>query len=358
MVQINPPAPKYTVVLWIFTLSLCFLNKDFIVIAVLDVLEVEVERNLLSKAAEENTEEKRGVKTEEKDQLALDAVEPVDLPHHSLQHKTTPDEAHGSLADGKTELIMAEDNTEVEEEEWEIVTCSPEESLDLVLTSDLTQAQTGSHLGHKDDGAILKVEQVFIVDEDDVEIGASEVLNLVVAEKKSDLEETPCESRAERSREERPPEGALLQTLCFEKLAHAGTSAPLQELSSVSGIISEEPPVCSVECKQSLPHLPAHTTRILKEVLGGDAEYKGDQNISGSMIVNMECKEASGAEDEVFQYISLDRKREKSPSSLQREPVAQSPEQESEIQILMPPSAIPESVTSTKREPCHCCTVL
>lgn len=327
----------------------------------LGVLEVEEERNLLSEAAEEDTEEKREVKTEERevDQLATDAAEPIDLPHHTLQHYKTPDKAYGSLADRKTELIMAEENTEVEEEEWEMVNSSPEESLDLVLTSDFTQAQTGSGLGHKGDGAGLKVEQVFIVDEDDVELSAYEELNLVVAEKKSDLEDASCESQSERSQEERCPEGAL-QTLCFEKGAHAGTFAPLQELSSVSGIISEEPPVYSVECKQNLPHLPAHTTHTLEEVLGGNTEYKGDQNISANTIVKVECKEASGPEDEVFQYISLDRKREKSPPVLQREIVAQSTEQESEIQILMPPSVIPnraETVTSTKKT-CHCCTVM
>ncbi|KAF4092709.1 hypothetical protein AMELA_G00023970 [Ameiurus melas] len=182
---------------------------------VLEVLEVEMERNLLSKAAHEDTEEKRKAKTEEQevDQLA------VDLLHHSLQHNKAADEAHGSLADRKIELIMVEDNAAVEEEEWEMVNCSPEEG--LVLTSDLTQAQIDSGLGHKGDGAILKVQQVFIMDEEeDLGIGASEVLNLVVAEKKSDLEDTSCESLSERTQEERPPEGAL-QTLSYEKGAHA-----------------------------------------------------------------------------------------------------------------------------------------
>ncbi|MCJ8739384.1 hypothetical protein PDJAM_G00046510 [Pangasius djambal] len=317
---------------------------------VLGVLEVEVEGNLLSESAQEDTGEKRNAKTEEQeaDQLA------VDLPHHLLQHNKTPDEACDSLADRTMELIIAEDDAEVEEEEWEMVNCSPEEGLDLVPTSDLTQAQTESSLGHEGDGAVLKVEQVFIMDEEeDLEIGASEVLSLVVAEKSSDLQGTSCESRAERSREERPPEGAL-QTLSFEKGAHAGTSAPLQELSNVSCIISEESP----ECKQNLPHFPAHTTRALK---GDNTEYKGDQGISASRIVKTEWKEASGPEDEVFQYIPLERKRETSPPVLQRKMVAQSTEQESEIQTLMPPSATPnraETVTSTKRKTCHCCTVM
>ncbi|MCI4385170.1 hypothetical protein PGIGA_G00047280 [Pangasianodon gigas] len=320
---------------------------------VLGVLEVEVEGNLLSKAAQEDTEEKRNTKTEEQEvaQLAMD------LPHHLLQHNKTPDEARDSLADRKMELIMAEDDAEVEEEEWEMVNCSPEEGLDMVLTCDLTQAQTDSSLGHKGDGAVLKVEQVFIMDEvEDLEIGASEVLSLVVAEKSSDLQNTSCESWSERSQEERPPEGAL-QNLCFEKGAHIGTSAPLQELSNVSGVISDESP----ECKQNLPHLPAHTTQAVKEILGDETEYKGDQDISASRIVKMEWKEASGPEDEVFQYIPLDRKREKSPPVLQREMVAQSIEQESEIQTLMPPSTTPnraETVTSTKRKTCHCCTVM
>ncbi|XP_026772994.3 uncharacterized protein DDB_G0290301 isoform X2 [Pangasianodon hypophthalmus] len=322
------------------------------VLGVLEV-EVEVEGNLLSKAAQEDTEEKRNAKTEEQEvaQLAMD------LPHHLLQHNKTPDEALNSLADRKMELIMAEDDAEVEEEEWEMVNCSPEEGLDMVLTCDLTQAQTDSSLGHKGDGAVLKVEQVFIMDEEeDLEIGASEVLSLVVAEKSSDLQDTSCEFQSERSQEERPPEGAL-QTPCFGKGALVGTSAPLQELSNVSGIISEESP----ECKQPLLHLPVHTSQAVKEILGDNTEYKGDQGISASRIVKMEWKETSGPEDEVFQYIPLDRKREKSPPVLQREMVAQSIEQESEIQTLMPPSATPnraETVTSTKRKTCHCCTVM
>ncbi|XP_017349153.1 uncharacterized protein LOC108279429 isoform X2 [Ictalurus punctatus] len=316
---------------------------------VLEVLEVEMKRNLLSKAAHEDTEEKRKVKTEEQevDQLA------VDLLHHSLQHNKTADEAHGSLADRKIELIMAEDSAAVEEEEWEMVNCSPEEGLGLVLTSDLTQAQIDLGFGPKGDGTILKVEQVFIMDEEDVGIGASEVLSLVVAEKKSDLEDTSCESLSERTQVERPPGGAL-QTL-YEKGAHAGTSAPLQELSNVSDINS---PVYSVEYERNLPHLPAH---VVEEILGDNTEYKGDQSISADRIVKVELKEALGPEDEVFQNISLDKKREKSSSLLQREMVAQSTEQESEIQILMPPSVAPnraETVTPTKRKTCHCCTVM
>ncbi|XP_053466749.1 uncharacterized protein LOC128599260 [Ictalurus furcatus] len=321
---------------------------------VLEVLEVEMKRNLLSKAAHEDTAEKRKVKTEEQevDQLA------VDLLHHSLQHNKTADEAHGSLADRKIELSMAEDNAAVEEEEWEMVNCSPEEGLGLVLTSDLTQAQIDSGFGHKGDGTILKVEQVFIMDEEeDVGIGASEVLSLVVAEKKSDLEDTSCESPSERTQEERPPGGAL-QTLSYEKGAHAGTSAPLQELSNVSGINS---PVYSVEYEWNLPHLPAHTTHAVEEILGDNTEYKGNQSISADRIVKVELKEALGPEDEVFQNISLDKKREKSSSLLQMEMVAQSTEHESEIQILMPPSVAPnraETVTPTKRKTCHCCTVM
>lgn len=314
-------------------------------------MEVEVESNLFSKASEEDnitatTEE------QEVNQLAVDAEELVDLSHHSFEQYTSPDEPHFILADRNTEIVTAEDNAEVQEEEWEMVNCSPEESLDLVLTSDLAQAQTDLGLDQRGNGVVLKVDQIFIMnEEEDLEIGASEVLNLVVAAKKSDLEDTSCESRSEKSREERPPEGAL-QTLGLEKGAHADTCA----LSNVS--VSGKP---SLESKQNLPHLPAHTTQALEEIIADNTVYNGDQSIPASRNVNVEWKETSGPEDEVFQYISLDKKRKKSPPLLQRKMVAQSAEQESEIQILMSPSVTPnraETVTSTKRKTCHCCTVM
>lgn len=317
-----------------------------------------MEKTLNSKASQEDTEDKIKATTEEQEvhQSTVKAMEPADLPNHPSEESTPLDEAHFSLADRKTELITAEDNAEREEEEWEMVNCSPEEGLDLVPTSDLTSdlAQTDSGMDHTSDGAVLKVEQVFIMDEEeDIDSGTSEVLNFVVAAKKSDLEDTTCESWFERSREERPPEGAL-QTLCLGKGAHAGTSA----LSNISGMISEEPPV---ECKQNLPHLPAHTTQAVEEILGDSTVCKGEQSTPASRSVNVEWKEASGPDDEVFQYISLDRKSEKSPSLLPREMVAQSTEQESEIQILMPPSVTPnraETVTSAKSNTCLCCTVM
>lgn len=316
-------------------------------------MEVKVERSLLSKEAQEDTEEKRKGKTEDQkvDQLAVDVIESVIRANHSLEQNRSPDEAHLSLADRKMELIMAEGDAEVEEEEWEMVNCSPEEGLDLVLKSDLTQAQTDSGLSHEGDGAVLKVGQVFIMDEEeDLEIGASEVVSLVVAVKRCDLEDTLCASWPERNQEESPLEGAL-QIHCLEKGVHAGTAAQ----SNVSGIISEEHPVYSVKFKQQLPHLPEHTTQALEESLGDSTVYKEDQSISASKIAHVEWKEASGPEDS----ISLDRKREKSPPLLQREMVTQS--SEPEIQILMPPSVtpnIPETVPSTKRKTCHCCSVM
>lgn len=304
----------------------------------LGVLEVEAERNLVSEAAQEDTEKKRTAKTEEQEteQLAMDAVEPVGLPHHSLPQITTPDEANFSLAGKKTELIMAEDDAE--DEEWEMVNCGPEEDLDIVLTSDLIQVQSDTGLEQKGDDAILKVEQVFIMDEEeDLEVGTAEVLSLVVSEKKSDLEDTSCEK----------------QTLYLEKVAHASTSAPLKKLSNVSGIISEE---SSVECKQNMPHLPAHASG---EILRANTEYKEDQRLPTSRIVKVECKDASGPEDEVHHYIPLDREREKCPALKKGKMVAQG--SEPEIQILMPHSETPkkaETVTSTKRKTCHCCTVM
>ncbi|XP_026997547.2 paralemmin-1-like [Tachysurus fulvidraco] len=306
---------------------------------VLGVLEVEAERNPVSEAAQEDTEEKRTAKTEEQEteQLAMDAVEPVDLPHHSLPL----DEANFSLAVKKTELIMAEDNAD--DEEWEMVNCGPEEDLDLVLTSDLIQVQSDTGLEQKCDDTILKVEQVFIMDEEeDVEVGTAEVLSLVVSEMKSDLEDTSCEK----------------QTLYLEKKAHASTSAPLKELSSVSAIISEE---SSVECKQNMPHLPAHTAHASGEILRANTEYKEDQGLPTSRVVKVEWKDASGPEDEVHHYIPLDREREKSPALKKGKIVAHGTEPESEIQILMPCSETPkraETVTSTKRKTCHCCTIM
>lgn len=295
---------------------------------------------MLLKASEEATEEPINAMTEEQEviQLAvdgMDGVEPVDLPHHLLEENRSKDEDHFTLADGNMDITMAADNAEVEEEEWEMVNCSPEEGSDVMLTSDLTQAQTDFGLSHIAEGTVLKMEQVFILDEgEDLEIGASEVLNLVVAAKKSDLEGTACESGSEGSGEE------------------TGADAGISTLSKVSG----KPPL---EGKQNLPLLPAHTTQALEEILEDYTVYKEDHSIPASSIVNVEWKEASGTEDEAFQYISLDRKREKAPSMLKSEKVARSTEEESEIQILMPPSVTPKRAdTLKKRKTCYCCIVM
>ncbi|KAF5908147.1 paralemmin-1-like isoform X1, partial [Clarias magur] len=190
-----------------------------------NVLEVEVERVLLSQAAQEYTEEKREIKTEEQEVHHL----AVALTHYSLQPNVTPNEADDYLADRKTELIMPEGGIEVEEDEWEMVNCSPEEGLDL------TQTHTDSSLAHEGDGAVLKVAQVFILnEEEELEIcGESVVLNIVVAEK-SDLEETSCESRADSSTKQTPSDVAL-KTLSFDKGAHGDIiAAPLQKMPDVS----------------------------------------------------------------------------------------------------------------------------
>lgn len=286
-----------------FTISLLPLKKIYSIIAAPGVIEVNVERNMLSKAEQEDTEEKRKEKTEDQelDHLAMHALEAVDLFYDSLKQNRSSDEAHFFLADRKVEPIMAEGETELEEEGWEMVNCSPEESLGLMLISDLTQTQTDSGLSHTGDEAVLEVEQVLIIDEEeDLEIGSPEMLSLVVAAKKSDIEDPFCESWQDRNREEKRPEGEL-QTLCLEKAAQARTSA----LSNVSGIISEKPPVYSVKSTQNLPNPPVHATQI--------------------------------------------------------QMVSQSTEQEIEIQIVKPSSVTPnraETVTLTKRKTCHCCTVM
>lgn len=285
-----------------FTISLqLFLKRFYSIIAAPGVIEVNVERNTLSKAEQEDTEEKSKEKAEDQevDHLAMHALEAVDL--LSLKQNRSSDEAHYFLADRKVEPIMAEVDTELEEEGWEMVNCSPEESLGLMLISDLTQTQTDSGLSHTGDEAVLDVEQVLIMnEEEDLEIGSPEMLSLVVAVKKSDLEDTFCESWWDRNREEKHPEG-VLQTLCLEKAAKAGTS----ELSNVSGIISEKPPVYSVKSTQNLPNPAVYATQI--------------------------------------------------------QMVSQHTEQEIEIQIVKPSSVTPnraETVTLTKRKTCHCCTVM
>lgn len=315
----------------------------------LRLLETGVEGSRVSEAAQEHMEELRKATAgeQEVDQLAVAAVELVAPPHRSSEQIKTPDEAHFSLVGRIPELSVAEDNAGVEEEEWEMVNCSLEEGLDLVLRSDLTQAQSDSGLDQE--GAVLKVEQVFIMDdEEDLEVRASEVMCLVVTEKTSKFEDTSSDSYCKK-----PPESAL-QTLCLEKGAHECTSVPFPKPSNMLGIASEEPLVFSVECKQNLP---AHTAQILRE----NTEYKKDQGMQTSRIVKVDWKETSGPEDEVHQYIPLDRKKEQSSSLLQRERAAQSTDQESEIQILTSPSGTPnraETFTSTKGKTCQCCTVM
>ncbi|KAM9456691.1 uncharacterized protein Hap1MRO34_018080 isoform 2-T2 [Clarias gariepinus] len=311
---------------------------------VLEVLEVEVKRDLLSQASHEHTEEKREVKTEEPAVHHL----AVALPHLSLQPNVTPNKADEYLAGRKTELMMPEGGIEVEEDEWEMVNCGPEEGLDL------TQTHTDSSFGHEGDAAVLKVAEVLILDEEEeLDFGESMVLNIVVA-KKSDLEDTSCESQSERSTEQTTSDVAL-KTLSFEEGPHDDTIAvPLQELPNVSGIISEEPLVVVdlVGSKLNLPHRTDNT------------EHTVDKDISATRIVKAECNEASGPKYkcEVVEYFSSDRKKEKSPALLQRAMTGQNVKQESETNMLMSPSVTPnraETVTSKKKsKTCLCCTVL
>lgn len=309
--------------------------------AVLDVPDVETEKDLFPKEVQEDTEEKKNEKTEQQEvtQLTKNAVAPDDLTQISLQRRQIPHESYFSST-GKSEVIMTGSDAEVEGEKIGILSCSPEKKK-LVLTSDLTQAQTDSGVSDKGDEAVLKADYVNTDKKQDLESGASEVLSLAVVAGKSNFEDASYEFHPERSQEERTPEAAS-QTLCSEARAHEGTAG----LSNVSGIISEKPLVYSIECKHDHIHLLAQPT----QALANDKGYKGDQK------VNEKQRKTSGPKDKKSQNSSIKRKRD-----TKGEMVAQSTEQDSEIQILMPPNLTlnrAETVTTTSKKTCSCCTVM
>ncbi|TSK87523.1 Paralemmin-3 [Bagarius yarrelli] len=204
---------------------------------VIKVLDVELKINLVSSAAQD-TEEKSKATTKKQEVVQLTVA-----------------------ASNQTSLSLEDD------EEWEVVNCTPEEAMDL-----LAQDQSDLCLDNKHDRTVLEVEHIFIMDEEeDLEVSPSEVLSLVVAKRKSDLEEASCE---------KPYEGAL-QTLSLKKGAH------VQELGYVPGTISEEPSVFSVD-----------RTSAQKEILGDNTKKQDRRSISASTNVKAERKEASGLEDE------------------------------------------------------------
>lgn len=313
--------------------------------AVLEEPDVETEKDLFPKEVQEYKEEKKNEKTEQQEvtQLTKNAVAPDDLTQISLQRRKIQQESYFSST-GKSEVFMTGSDAEVEGVKMGILSCSPEKKT-LVLTSDLTQAQTDSGVSDKGDEAVLKADYINTDKKQDLKIGASEVLSLAVVAGKSNCEDASHEYQPKRSQEERTPEAAS-QTLCLETRAHEGTAG----LSNVSGIISEEPLVYSIECKQDHIHFLAQPTQALED----DKGYKGDQK------VKEKWRKTSAPKDKKSQNSSIKRKRHTFPC-LKGEMVAQSTEQDSEIQILMPPSLTPnraETVTLTNKKTCSCCTVI
>ncbi|XP_036446470.1 paralemmin-1-like isoform X2 [Colossoma macropomum] len=344
----------------------------------------------------EQKEKKAETGEPEVEQSSEDAGEPTDLTHDALQqekkqHRSSavskPEEEEGGLnerrdvvdEEERDKVKVREGEVGVEEDEWEVVNCRPEEGLDPVVLTFLgfTQVQTGSGLGYEDEGGLLKVEQVFIASDNDSKVDPSEELSPITAEKIPEHEEsTKCEesqpepgvslaSYSEGTREETSPV-VTLQTVCFDVGPGAGVSVPLQELSNVSDIM---------DVQHNLPHVPTDTTDVAgaaKEVLGDSTEAATENteeqgicmsrtDVETQRVVKMERKHESDLEDEVFQDVPLDGNGETSQTLIQRETVAQSTEQEPEIQTLVSPSVTLNRAggeTSTKNKTCQCCVVM
>ncbi|KAI4893926.1 hypothetical protein NFI96_024849 [Prochilodus magdalenae] len=336
----------------------------------------------------------------ENEQSSEGAGEPTDLAYSTLHEEI---EVQGSLAVSKTELEEGglderrdvadekeqnegEGKVEVAEDEWEMVTCRPEEGLDPVVLTFLgfTQIQTGSGLGYEDEGGLMKVEQVFIATGEDPIKDPSEKQNPVTAENIPEHEESPeCEeeqpeavvsiaSYSEGTQEETSPE-VTLQSISFNILPGAGISVPLQELNNVSDIIDAEeaPEDSTTEIQHNLQHIPTDTTDVsedAKEVLKNSTESltENTEEQQGMPRTGVETevdrKHESNFEDpEVFQDVPLDSKGETSQILIQRKTVSQSIEQVPEIQPLVPPSVTLNKSggeASTKNKTCQCCTVM
>ncbi|KAL6477067.1 hypothetical protein MHYP_G00155660 [Metynnis hypsauchen] len=355
----------------------------------------------------EQKEKKAETGEPEVEQSSEDVWEPAALTHDPLQQEkkqhgssavSKPEEEEGGLNERRD--VVAEEEWDkgkvrkgevgVEEDEWEGVNCRPEEGLDPVVLTFLgfTQVQTGSGLGYEDEGRLLKVEQIFIASDEDSKVDPSEELSPITAEKILEHEEsTKCEesqpepsvslaSYSERTREETPPE-VTLQMVCFDVELGAGVSVPLQELSNVSDIMdSQEAAEDSVtEVQHNLPHIPTETTNVAgdaKEVLRDSTEavtenieeqgiFTSRTGVEAQRVVKLEGKHESDLEDEVFQDVPLDGNGETSQTLIEGETVAQSAEQEPEIQTLVSPSVILNRAggeTSTKNKTCQCCTVM
>ncbi|XP_066498517.1 enolase-phosphatase E1-like [Hoplias malabaricus] len=263
-----------------------------------------------------------------------------------------------------------EEEVEVGEDKWEMVSCRPEERLDpVVLTfQGFTMVQTapGLSFSYREEGRVLKVEQVYISNEEDGDKVTSEDLNLITAENMSAKEESPqseepASSSASRSKGtlQKPPPEVTLETVCLDiGPATAAISVPLQELSDVSDVTgSGEAPVPDV------PQNPPQIPDVSEDAKGNvsTVEHAVRTGLEAQRVVKTELKHEPDLEDEVFQDVPLDGNGETSQASIQRERAAQSTEQKPEIQALMPPSETPKRAggkTTNKRMTCQCCTVM
>ncbi|KAK1799252.1 hypothetical protein P4O66_007494, partial [Electrophorus voltai] len=297
-----------------------------------------------------------------------------DLDHDVLQQKNTPGkEDLGFLANSKTEFEMAEGLNEgrdggtedrdggkggegevdVEGDVWEMVYCNPEKGLNELTSLDFMQAQPGlGPLHYKDDRAVPKVEQDCITDEKKhLEVGPSETKSKgkefpESEESKSDSV-TMKLSYLDGSQEDMQQE-VTLQIPCFDTEVASDASVPLQELSNVLGILAaEEAPKNSIEIWQNLPQSPTNTNNVVedaKEILDDSTratpENKEEQGTSTARtgaevegvgkIVRKEST-VKGFEDEIFQEVPLEGKKELLQSFTQREIAVQSIEQEPEL---------------------------
>lgn len=368
---------------------------------ILNAISEVVMQTILDGVAQEQENQKEKAAVPEVEPTSESADGSPDLTHETLQEEKAPEkEDHGSLAVSKTEKQEPrpnerphiEDKEEVveekererkvtlEEDDWEMVNCRPEEGLDPVVLTFLgfTQVQTDSGLGYEDDGAVLKVEQVIIASEEGSDMGPSKELCPVRVENKSESEEPPkCEksqsepaassaSCSEETREDTPP-GETSQTVCF--VSGAGGSVPLQELSNVSDIIeSIENPEDLTEIQRNLPQITSDTTdvpQVAKEVTGYSGAPKKyteehDRHTARSGVEPEGlAKTESNLEDDdqVFQDVPLDGNGETSQTLIQKKTVSQSIEKEPEIQAAVPPNRAVGDI-STKTKTCQCCTLM
>lgn len=351
---------------------------------------------------DEELEDEKEIKEETRDP-DVETGDPEVVEHSTEDLQKTTDPTHDSQQQDKTpekevepedvrgnDMDVREAKVQQEEEgdeEWEMVNCRPEEGLDPMVLSFLgfTQVQA------EDQGAVLKAEQVLIGGEEVPEMNLSENPSPVTVENiKSVNEESQKGTGNEESQfntvessELCPEEGFSEETSKDVMLdTGAGESVGLHDMDNISDIMdsedvsTEEPN----EEQQTPPQIsndtlkvPDVTEEVPEDSAGSSITYTEDQDrlparteaeaqrVEEFPKVEI-IKHGPNPEDEIFEDVPLDGKKQTPQTLKQRGTAAQSFEQEPEIQALVSPDVSPNRARGggeiTKHKTCQCCSVM